>query len=182
MDTTDDTGAGTGVAHVVLIGLMGSGKSAVGRLVAERLGRPFVDVDDVIVAQTGMTVRELWERGGEVTYRPLERDVAVHTLAGDGPDVLGMPAGALDDELVQRALEAADTWTVWLRAEVPTLVKRVAGSDHRPLLGDDPHGVLTAHASARAATYEAVADLVLDVEGRDPDELAAAITGGRGGG
>lgn len=161
--------------HVVLIGLMGSGKSAIGSRVAELLGRPFVDVDQVIMERTGLTVRQLWERGGEAAFRPLERDVVVHNLSEDGPDVLASPAGAVLDPLVKEAMRVAQPFTVWLRASVETLVERVKGSEHRPLLGDDPERALRTMAAERSELYGALADLVLDVEGASPDELAQQV-------
>lgn len=161
--------------HIVLIGLMGAGKTSVGRELGTRLDRPMIDVDDVILDRTGMTVRELWERGGEVAYRPLERDAVLHTLSGDGPDVLGAPAGAVMDPLVQEGFGAADTFTVFLQAEVSTLAGRVSPYDQRPLLGRDPVGMLRTMRQDRTATYLELADLALDVEGRTPEELAEAI-------
>lgn len=162
-------------AHVVLVGLMGSGKSTVGAMVAKELGRPLVDVDVVIEAETGMTVRELWERGGEAAYRPLERDVVVHALSTDGPDVVAVPGGGVEEELVRSALTAADTYTVWLRADPDTLAERVGRSDHRPLVDADPLAVLQQQSAERSATYADVADLVLALDERSPDELASAI-------
>src|SRR5688572_8776822 len=103
--------------HVALVGLMGSGKSAVGAAVAGRLGRQLVDVDDIIEAQTGMTVRQLWERGGEASYRPLESEVVVHSLSLPEPDVIAVPGGAVEDHVVRLALESATVFVVWLRAE-----------------------------------------------------------------
>lgn len=164
-----------GRGHVVLIGLMGSGKSTVGARVAALLDRRFIDVDEVIVARTGLTVRELWERGGEAAYRPLERDIVVHTLSEDGPDVLAAPAGAVLDPLVQKAFQAADPLTVWLRAEVDTLASRVDVSDHRPLLGPHPGEALQAMADDRVELYTRLADLVLDIEGVSADELANKV-------
>ena len=77
--------------QVVLVGLMGSGKSTVGALVATRTGRAFVDVDIVIAQETGKTVRELWEEGGEAAYRKLESEAVLRVLAGDAPSVLAAP-------------------------------------------------------------------------------------------
>lgn len=162
-------------AHVVLIGLMGSGKSTVGQMVASTLGRPLVDVDTFIEDRTGRTVRQLWEEGGEAAYRPIERDAVIEVLAGPGPDVLAAPAGAVLDPEVSTLLTASDLLVVWLRAEVSTLVGRVIAGDHRPLLGDDPATTLQAMADDRSAGYGALAGMVLDVEGRDAEQLAAAV-------
>ncbi|CAN5272089.1 hypothetical protein BH20ACT3_BH20ACT3_15230 [soil metagenome] len=171
-----EPGSGSPPVPVALIGLMGSGKSAVGASLAATSGRTLVDVDRLIFEQTGVTVRQLWERGGEAAYRPLERDAVVHTLAAAGPIVLAVPGGAVLESLVIEAFEAADVFTVWLRAEVATVVARVARDDHRPLLGDDPAGTLARMAAERSTTYEALADLVIDVEGRTADEIANLVT------
>ena len=166
---------GVGPAHVALVGLMATGKSTVGALVAERMGRELVDVDDVIEALTAMTVRELWERGGEAAYRPLERDAVVHTLSEPGPDVLAVPAGAVLDHLVVEAFAASDTFVAWLRAHPETIAERAEAGGHRPLLGEDPLATLRVMAAERADAYAALADLTLDIEGRTPEELAEQV-------
>ncbi|MGI8755580.1 MAG: shikimate kinase [Acidimicrobiales bacterium] len=163
------------VDHIAFVGLMASGKSSVGGLVAERFERPLVDVDDLIERQTGMTVKELWERGGEGAYRPLERDAVIHTLSERGPDVLAVPAGAVLDHLVTEAFEASDVFVVWLRAEPETLAEQAESGGHRPLLGDDPLAALRTMATERAAAYAALAHLTLDIDERSPDELAGLV-------
>ena len=122
--------------QVVLVGLMGSGKSTVGSLVAARTGRVFVDVDIVIAQETGQTVRELWEAGGEASYRKLESEAVLRVLAGNVPSVLAAPGGVVLDPKVRAAL--AGNVVVWLRTRPTTLAGRVHVGDHRPLLGDRP--------------------------------------------
>lgn len=163
------------VAHIAMVGLMASGKTSVGRVVADRLRRPLIDVDEVIEDQTGMTVRELWERGGEAAYRPLERDAVVHALSGPGPDVLATPAGAVLDHLVTEAFAAADVFVVWLRARPEVLAERAESGGHRPLLGDDPVTTLRTMRAERADDYAAIADLTLPIEDRTPEDLADAV-------
>jgi len=160
---------------------MASGKTTVGRLVATATWRRLVDVDDVIEARTGLTVRRLWERDGEAGYRPIERDVVLEVLAEGGPVVLATPAGAVLDESVQAAFEAAEPFVVWLRARPETLAARVDPADHRPLLEVDPLGVLTRQAAERAGTYEALADLVVDIDDLPPDQIADRIVAALGG-
>ncbi|HEY5335816.1 MAG TPA: shikimate kinase [Mycobacteriales bacterium] len=161
--------------QVVLVGLMGSGKSTVGALVAARTGRVFVDVDIVIARETGKTVRELWEQGGEAAYRKLESDAVLRVLAGDTPSVLAAPGGVVLDPAVRAAL--ADHFVVWLRTRPTTLAGRVHVGDHRPLLGDKPADVLTVMADERSDLYRQVATATLDTDDRAPDALADAVVG-----
>lgn len=157
---------------VVLVGLMGSGKTTVGRLVAEATGRELVDVDVAITARTGKTVRELWEEGGEAEYRSLESEEVQAALAR-ADVVLAAPGGVILDADVRTALSEA--FVAWLRASPATLASRVRPGDHRPLLGDDPEADFATMEADRAALYAAVADITLDVEGHSPDELAAEL-------
>ena len=159
-------------APIVLVGLMGSGKSTVGRLVAEATGRVLVDVDQAITARTGKTVRELWEEGGEVAYRALESEEVLTTLRR--PDVvLAAPGGVVLDVTVRDAL--ADAFVVWLRATPVTLGSRVRRGDHRPLLGDDPAADLAVMAADRAELYASVADAIVDTDELSADTAAAAV-------
>lgn len=162
--------------HVVLVGLMATGKSTVGRLLAARLGRPLVDTDDVVERAAGMTVRELWASEGEPAFRARETAALRAALAGTPSVVAGAGGVVLADE--NRALlSAPEVLVVWLRADVDTLLARVAaaGDAHRPLLDRDPAAALRAMAQNRTARYEEVADLVIDVDDRSPDEVATAI-------
>ncbi|MCU1454149.1 MAG: aroK [Acidimicrobiales bacterium] len=158
---------------VVLVGLMGTGKSTVGALVAARTGRTLVDADRAIEARTGKTVRELWEAGGEAAYRQLESAVVLDAIAGDEPTVIAAPAGAVLDPAVRAALD--DAFVVWLRADPATLAARVGHGDHRPLLGDHPKDVLAAMAKERAHLYQGVADAVVDVDALDAEAAATAV-------
>ena len=161
-----------GSGQIVLVGLMGAGKSTVGALIATALGRELVDVDVAITRSTGRSVRELWQEGGEAAYRGLESSTVLDTL--DGPDVvLAAPGGVVLDPQVRDALGAAQV--IWLHADAPTLGARVRAGDHRPLLGDDPAADLAAMASARAELYAGVADLVVDTGAAGPDEAASVI-------
>ncbi|MGN6695126.1 MAG: shikimate kinase [Aquihabitans sp.] len=163
------------VQHIALLGLMGSGKTTVGQLVADELGWPLIDSDLVVQERTGMSVAELWERGGEPAYRPHEREAVTQALAGPGPDVVAVAAGAIEDGVAVASIQQDGVLRVWLRAQPETVAERVTLSDHRPLIVDDPFAVLATQADERAEAYESVADLVLDVEGRAPEELADRI-------
>jgi shikimate kinase len=161
------------VTAVVMVGLMGAGKSSVGACVAGATGRAFVDVDRAIETCKGKTVRELWEEGGEAAYRHLESQVVLDTLARGDDVVLAAPGGAILDPAVRAALGPA--FVVWLRAEPATLATRVGHDDHRPLLRDHPLEVLTSMASERAELYGSVADLVIETDRLDADAVARAV-------
>jgi shikimate kinase len=161
------------MTSVVLVGLMGSGKSTVGALVAARTGLTFVDVDTLIEEETGKTVRELWEEGGEAGYRSLESDAVLTTLRADSPSVLAAPGGVVLDPVVRAAL--ADRFVVWLRTRPTTLAGRVHTGDHRPLLGDRPADTLAVMDQERAGLYQGVATVTIDTDGRTPDEVADAV-------
>ena len=159
--------------QVVLVGLMGSGKSTIGALVAPRLGRVFVDVDVLIERRTGKTVRQLWEEGGEVAYRQLESDAVLWVLADVERAVLAAPGGVVLDPVVRA--ELADCCVVWLRADPSALAARVRPGDHRPLLGDHPAETLAAMAEARADLYRQVATTTVDTDQLTPDAVADIV-------
>lgn len=161
--------------HLVLVGLMASGKSSVGRVLSERLGRPLVDTDEVIQDRTGQTVRQLWESGGEAAYRALESEVVLEVLARSTPVVLAAPGGVVLDPSVRTVLVGDTVATVWLRAQVATLVRRVRPDDHRPLLGAHPAEVLAQMAAERSSLLAGVCDVVVDVDHLAPAAVAEAV-------
>jgi shikimate kinase len=161
------------VRHVVLVGLMGSGKSTVGELVARRTARVLIDVDAAIVSRTGKTVRELWEEGGEAAYRHLESQEVLTLLGSSTPAVLAAPGGVVLDPAVRTALE--DAFVVWLRTRPSTLAGRVRIGDHRPLLGDRPYEALAAMSESRLQLYEQVATAVVDTDDVTPEALADMV-------
>jgi shikimate kinase len=163
------------VKTLVLVGLMGSGKSTVGALVAQRTGRTLVDVDTVITARMSKTVRELWEEGGEAAYRYLESDVVLEVLREDTPTVLAAPGGVVLDPLVRAAL--ADNLVVWLRTSPSTLAGRVRPGDHRPLLEDRPAETFAAMAEMRSELYREVATAIIDTDDRAPEAIADEVVG-----
>jgi shikimate kinase len=146
---------------VVLVGMMGVGKTTVGRRVAEALGRSFADSDAVIEARTGRTVREIFETDGEQAFRVLEARVLADAVDADEPAVIAAAGGVVLDPANRDVLRRAGT-VVWLRAPVEVLVDRVATGDHRPLLADDPGGTLHRMEEHRTALYAEVADAVVD--------------------
>jgi shikimate kinase len=153
---------------------MGSGKTTVGRLLAARLGRPFLDSDQEIEARTGRTVRDVFAADGEPAFRALEAEVLAEALASDPPAVVAAAGGTVLAAENRRRMDASGT-VVWLRAEPDVLVARAATGTHRPLLDDDPAGVLATMATDRERLYREVADVEVEVGGRDPDAVADEI-------
>lgn len=175
------TAVGTAPRHVVLIGMMGTGKTTVGRLLAERLGRPLVDSDAMIERQTGRTVREIFEADGEPAFRVLETAALVEALAVPTPLVIAAAGGVVLSAENRAALRAADAVVVWLRAEPAVLAGRVGAADHRPLLDRDAELSLRRLLEARAPLYAEVADVVVDAS-LLPATVVEAVVGAAGGG
>ena len=145
---------------IALVGLMGVGKSTVGRRLAERLGLPFCDADEEIERAAGRSVGDIFDDLGEPEFRAGEHRVIRRLLEGP-PHVLATGGGAFVHEGTRELLRAHAT-TVWLKADVEVLAQRVARRDTRPLLrGRDPLAVLSAMAQARHPIY-AEADLVVE--------------------
>ena len=159
---------------VLLIGMMGAGKTTTGRLLAERLGWPYLDSDDEIERQTGRTVPEIWRQDGEPAFRAEESRVLAEACALDGSAVISVAGGAVLD-LENRALIRGGGLTVWLRAEVNTLARRVGSGAGRPLLEGGPAAALSRLSAQRAPVYAELADLVFDVDRMSPAQVVAAI-------
>ena len=137
---------------IVLVGLMGSGKSTIGRRLAQRLDMRFVDADDEIERAAGMTISDIFARFGEAHFRDGERRVIERLLTGE-PLVLATGGGAFMNDQT-RALIQKSGVSIWLDADIPTLVERVARRSHRPLLKDrDPGDVLRELAAVRNPIY-----------------------------
>jgi shikimate kinase len=145
---------------IVMVGMMGAGKSAIGRRLAQRLGLPFVDADAEIERAAGCTIEEIFDRHGEAAFRDGERRVIARLL--DGPvGVLATGGGAFMDPET-RARIRSRAITVWLKADLDTLVERVSRRGHRPLLKNgDPRAILMQLLEARGPIY-AEADITVE--------------------
>jgi shikimate kinase len=161
--------------HLVLIGMMGAGKSSVGRALAARLGRPLLDSDDVVEARTGRTVRDIFADDGEAAYRVIEGDVLRDILADPTPSVVAAAGGIVLSADNRAALRASNSYVVWLLADVDVLVQRVRHGGHRPLLDDDPAGTLRKMFVEREALYREVADAIVSVDNRSVNDVAQAV-------
>jgi shikimate kinase len=171
--------AALGRRSVVLVGMMGAGKSSIGRRLALRLGIPFVDADAEIEKAADMTVADIFAIRGEAEFRAGEARVIARLLES-GPQVLATGGGAFMNADT-RATIAAKGVSVWLRAEFDLLMKRIRRRHDRPLLKtEDPGGTLRQLMEQRYPIY-ALAELM--VESRDAphdkivDEIVSALAG-----
>jgi shikimate kinase len=160
--------------HVVLVGMMGSGKTRVGEQLAARLGAAFVDSDEQIERLTGRTVREIFEADGEAAFRTLEAEALAAAVRSPARSVIAAAGGVVLDPANRELLRRAGT-VVWLRARPEVLAARVREGDHRPLLGDDALGALRRLDAERGPLYDEVADAVLDVGDLSPDEAVIRV-------
>jgi len=163
---------------IVLVGLMATGKTTVGRSIAVRLHRPFFDSDAMIEARTGKTVAELWRTGGEPAFRSLETEALEAALDSEPPGVVAAAGGVVlapANRARLRRAAAEGATVVWLRAAPALLASRVRPNDHRPLLADDPAGTLRTMAEEREALYAEVAQRVVDVEGLSVGQIVSQI-------
>jgi shikimate kinase len=150
--------------HVALVGMMGSGKTSVGRRAAKVLGRPFVDADEAFIPRYGRTVAEVFAADGETGFRRLEAELLAELLDVSTPIVLACGGGVVTTEGNRRRLCQPDVHVVWLRADPAFLASRVLSKPDRPLLaGDDQRAVLERLHGERFRWYEEVANDVLDV-------------------
>lgn len=162
---------------IVFVGLMGAGKTAIGRRVATVLGLPFADSDHEIEAASRMTVPDLFEKYGEEEFRALEQRV-ISRLIGEGLQVLATGGGAYMNADTRAAIRAYAV-SVWLKADLDTLMGRVMKKQNRPLLkSDDPRAVMERLMAARYPIY-AEADITVGTrdERRETiaDEVIAAV-------
>ncbi len=158
---------------IVLVGLMGAGKTSIGRRLAARLGLPFRDADQEIELAAGCTIPELFARYGEPAFRDGERRVIRRLLAGD-PMVLAFGGGAFMDPLT-RETTRSEAISVWLRCSLQTLVRRVATRDNRPLLnGRDREETLRGLMDERYPVY-AEADVIVDCGDEPPDHTTTGV-------
>ena len=162
---------------IVLVGLMGAGKSTVGRRLAKRLGLPFADADGEIEAAAGLSIAEIFERYGEPHFRDGERRVIARLIEGPA-QVIAAGGGAFMDDST-RALILARCTAVWLDGDVETLARRVGRRQHRPLLsGKDPRALLQDLAAVRNPVYASAHIAVrsdLGAHGRTVDHILAAL-------
>lgn len=163
-----------GARSIVLIGLMGAGKTAVGRRLASRLGLPFLDADGEIEQAAGQSIKEIFAEHGEAYFREGERKVITRLLES-GPQVLATGGGAYMNPETRDAIKALGL-SIWLKASLRILLKRVQRRDHRPLLANaDPETVMRKLMAERDPVY-AKADITVKSRDLPLDVIVGAVT------
>jgi len=158
--------------RVVLVGPMGAGKSTVGRLLAERWGVGFRDTDDDVERAEGRTISDIFVDDGEERFRTLERAAVAQAVAGHA-GVLAVGGGAVMAEETRALLDGQRV--VFLRVGLTDAAARVGLGASRPLLLGNVRGTMKALLDERTPVYESVAAVVVDTDGRTPDEVADAV-------
>jgi shikimate kinase len=168
--------------RILLIGMMGSGKSSVGRALSERTGWPFVDNDALVERVTGMTARQLLEERGADGMRAAETAALVAGTEVEPPAIVATAAGTILDSDNRRRIREAGL-VAWLRAPASVLAARAVGAAHRPWLEDDPLGWFESALAERDPMYDSVADVEVDTSDSTPagaaDVILRAATIGR---
>ncbi|RWP41835.1 MAG: shikimate kinase [Mesorhizobium sp.] len=162
-----------GSRSIVFVGLMGAGKTAIGRKVAGMLGLPFMDSDQEIESVSRMSVPELFERYGEPEFRALEQRVILRILE-HGPQVLSTGGGAFMSAQTREAITGHGV-SVWLKAEIDLLMDRVSKKQNRPLLKSaDPRAVIERLMAERYPVY-ATADVTVPTRDDRKEVIAAEV-------
>jgi len=161
--------------HLVLVGMMGAGKSSVGRALARRLDRELLDTDQMVETRTGRTVRDIWSDDGEPTFRAFEAEVLADAIADERPSIIAAAGGVVLSDVNRAVLRGESAHVVWLMADVELLLDRVKNGMHRPLLDDDPEGTLRTMYEERSGLYQDVADAIVSVDNRSVNDVAGAV-------
>lgn len=160
--------------RVILIGMMGSGKTTVGRGLAAATGWEYVDNDELLRRRYGMTSRQLLAAQGERALREAEANALAMGLELPPPVIVGVAAGTILDDANRERLAAGGT-VVWLRATAATLVKRAMDATHRPFVDADGEAWLHRAVVEREPLYTSIADVVVDTDTGTPQGTVAAI-------
>lgn len=158
--------------HIVVVGLMGSGKTTLGKALAERLGRRFVDSDEQLRRTDGRTARQIETQDGVDELHRLEAVGLLDALREPAPSVIAAAASTIEDAAARDALARADVLVVWLHGSAAVLARRAAGGSHRPA---GPLAELREQVGRREPLFDRVADITVDVDDKTPAEALEAV-------
>jgi shikimate kinase len=162
--------------RILLIGMMGVGKSTVGRALASRLGWIYLDSDEQVLVATGRSVKEISLEDGPETLHAFEDEALVTALQSPTSVVIAVAGGALLAES-NRALLKGEQHVVWLRASIDTLAERIGTKGDRPHFDDDPLATIAGLYEVRRPLYAEVANFTVDVDECRPEEIVERILG-----
>ena len=160
--------------RLILIGPMGSGKTTIGSLLAEKLGLSFRDTDHLIEEQEGKTVSQIFLDQGEDAFRAIEKRVLREELLTDGT-VLSLGGGAPISMDAQSALRAIASHIIFLDISLSTVAPRIGFNRDRPLLLNNPRGQWQTLMEARRPIYEAIADTIINVDDKSEEEIVTIV-------
>jgi shikimate kinase len=161
--------------HLVLLGLMGTGKTEVATALARLYDLPFTDNDAVIGQSTELTARQIRDKHGTRVLHNLEARHLLDSLAGPGPSIVCAAGSVVEDERCRTALASPALLRIWLRAQPETLAARFHNQDHRPLFGKDPHALFLHQVANRSQHFRDLADEIVDVDGLSIPEVVDAV-------
>jgi shikimate kinase len=165
--------------RILLVGMMGCGKTTTGALIARRLGWDYRDSDADVEALTGHTVPEIFASDGEAAFRKVEAEVLATACSSEQPTVVSVAGGAVLSADNRKLIRECGT-VVWLRAEPQRLAERVGDGAGRPLLEGDKTAIMDRLLTERAPHYAEVADAVVDVGDLTPDQVADRVLAAAG--
>lgn len=171
---TEQSRGSQAAPRILLVGMMGAGKTTVGSAIASQTGWPYLDNDALVEEATGRSTHDVLAEADEPLLRRVELAALEVALAAAPPLVAGVAAGTVTDSGARQRMREGG-FVVYLRAPLEVLADRVGEGAGRPWLDAEPVAALTALYAGREALYREVADLVLDVEGVPPETLATRI-------
>jgi shikimate kinase len=162
-------------ARVLLIGMMGAGKTSVGRALSARTGWSYRDNDEIVAEGEGVATEELLKRGGRDALRVAESRALSRVLQQDPPLIAGVAGGVIESPQDRQRLASPDAFVVYLHAPIEVLVERVGSGEGRPWLRPDPETAMRRLFEGREPLYREVADLIVQSQGGDAEQHADKI-------
>lgn len=163
-----------GPCRILLIGMMGSGKSTIGRLLSEASGLAYLDNDELVRGSHGATARQIVAERGEAQMRAAESEALALGAQTPAPAVIGVAAGTILEPANRERLRTGGV-VVWLRADAAALESRAIGADHRPWLDSGGGPWIRETVAERDPLYASIADIVIDTGTRPAEESAAEL-------
>jgi shikimate kinase len=162
-------------ARVLLIGMMGAGKTSVGRALTKRTGWAYRDNDEIVADVEGIATDELQRQGGRDALRAAESRALTRVLSDEPPLIAGVAGGVIESAADRDRLASPDAFVVYLHAPIEVLVERVGSGDGRPWLQPDPETAMRRLFAGREPLYREVADLVVETQDGDAEKHADQI-------